>query len=688
MTKTETQPKKDGLTKADIKRVCDILRRDDGVGAKDYIEQFSWLLFLKVFEGVEEQLKELEDAEGRVYKPVIEKEYRWSAWAKKEWKDKEELVYFVNKKLFPYLTALKGTREKDKIGEIFRELHNKISSPYNLLEVIEILNKIEKRHFQDTHLLSQVYEEILQAMGSEGGWSGEFYTPRPIIRVMVKVVDPKLGETIFDPFAGSGGFLVESFHHLYENSAKDVRVWKKLQTNTFYGQEKKPLPFLIGTMNMILHHILVPNLTRTNTFMEDTHNVPESAKMNVILTNPPFGAEETKAVQNNYPIQVSATEGLALQYVVNRLKKGGRCGIILPEGNILFGGGAMARIRQELLEKCNVHSVISLPQGAFTQMGAGVKTNLVFFDKTGSTKEIWYGEVKGKYTKKKTIQDEHFEEVFEKWKKREVSENSWVVPIEKIKERGYDISPKNPNRGDEAALLPPDEILKEIENNQREIDKVASALKEILKEHRNTNITEFPLSAFASLQSGFAYKSTEYASDGYSLIRIANVKNGYIDDTNPVFVPRKIAEDKPQFILNEGDILVSLTGNVGRVGVIKKEHLPAVLNQRVSKFVIHNDLILPEYLFLVLNCKTFEEKCISFGKGAAQKNISNEQVLTIQVPVPMKGGKPDLAEQKRIADKLDKVFAKIENGKGGVMKQLKYFDALKTSVLSSAFNQK
>lgn len=480
--KKKDQPTKESLTKADIKRVCDILRRDDGVGAKDYIEQFSWLLFLKVFEGVEGQLKELEEAEGRKYKPVIDAEYQWSSWAKRDWKDKDELIHFINQKLFPYLKALKGEPKKDKIGEIFRELSgNRIRSPHNLLDVIEILDKIEKHHFQDTHLLSQVYEEILQAMGSEGGWSGEFYTPRPIIRAMVKIVNPELGETVFDPFVGSGGFLVESFNHIYEKSAKDVRAWRTLQTKTFYGQEKKPLPFLIGTMNLILHHILVPNLTRSNTFMEDVHNMPESAKMDVILTNPPFGAEETQAVQNNYPIQVAATEGLALQYVMKRLKNGGRCGIILPEGNILFGGGAIGRIREELLSKFNVHTIIALPQGAFSQMGTGIKTNLIFFDKTGPTKEIWYAEVGGKFTKKKTLQNEHFDDVLAKQKKREVSDTSWIVPIEKIRERGYDLSARNPNDGDNAALLPPAEIISEIENNQREVDKVISSLKELLK---------------------------------------------------------------------------------------------------------------------------------------------------------------------------------------------------------------
>ena len=209
--------------------------------------------------------------------------------------------------------------------------------------------------------------------------------------------------------------------------------------------------------------------------------MPESAKMDVILTNPPFGAEESKSVQSNYPIQIGATEGLALQYIMKRLKNGGRCGVILPEGNILFGGGAMARIRQELLEKFNVHRIISLPQGAFAQMGAGVKTNLIFFDKTGSTKEIWYGEVKGKFTKKQTMQDASFEEIFEKWKKREISDSSWVIPIETIKERNYNLSPKNPTLADVDVLLAPTNILDEIEKNQREIDSVVVSLRNVVK---------------------------------------------------------------------------------------------------------------------------------------------------------------------------------------------------------------
>lgn len=470
---------KQQLSKAEIKRACDILRRDDGVGPGNYVEQLSWLLFLKVFEPVEKELKEIAEAESKKYQDIIEKEYRWSSWAKKDWKNKDELVHFVSQKLFPYLINLKGTKEREKVADVFRELEgNKIRSPYTLLDVIDILDRIEMSDFQDTHILSHIYEEILQEMGAEGGWSGEFYTPRPIIRLMIKIINPRLKETIFDPFVGSSGFLVESFDYIQEKSKMGVKEWDILQNKTFSGQEKKPLPYLIGTMNMMLHGILVPNLIRANTLMEDVHNVADSSKVDVVLTNPPFGGQEHKTVQNNFPVKVAATEALALQYVMRKLKNGGRCGIVLPEGQILFGGGAFQQIREELLQKFNVHTIIPLPQGVFASMGAGVKTNLVFFEKTGPTKEIWYGDVSGKFTKKQIINDSHFEEVFAKWQKREISENSWIVPIKDLK--NFDLSPKNPNKKKEEELPEPKELIKRIKRSQEEVSKISASLEEML----------------------------------------------------------------------------------------------------------------------------------------------------------------------------------------------------------------
>lgn len=473
---------KDQITKAEIKKTCDILRRDDGVGPSAYVEQLSWLLFLKVFEEVEKYLKDLKKAEGKRYQHIIKPEYKWSAWATKDWKDKDELIHYINQKLMPYLQELKGTPEKEKIGDIFRELGgNKIRSPHTILDVADILDKIQMEDFHDTHLLSQVYEEILQKMGNENGWAGEFYTPRPIIRLMIKIIDPKLYETVLDPFAGSSGFLVECYNYIKENNPDiGIKEWEFLQKKTFYAKEKKPLPYLIGTMNMILHGILVPNMMRTNTLSEDVHDVPASEKVNIILTNPPFGGQEHNSVQENYPIQTAATEGLALQYVMRHLKKSGRCGIIMPEGKILFSGGAFERIREEFLNKCNVHTIISLPQGAFSGVGAGIKTNLLFFDKKGPTKEIWFGEVETKLTKKQNIKDKHLEDIFNRWKEKKESKLSWRLTYDELKENHYNLSPRNPyiNSIDDAKTS--DELIHELMETNKQIAQNLNLLKQHL----------------------------------------------------------------------------------------------------------------------------------------------------------------------------------------------------------------
>lgn len=660
---------KHSLSKSDIKKVCDILRRADGVGAKDYIEQLSWLLFLRVFENVEGELKELAEAERKKYQAIIDPEYQWSAWAKKDWKDKDELIHFVSNKLFPYLKNLKGTREKDKVGEVFRELYgNKIRSAHDLLDVIDILDDIEMKHFQDTHLLSQTYEEILQEMGSEGGWAGEFYTPRPIIRLMIKVVNPKIGETIFDPFVGSGGFLVESFDYI-QNQTKNIGVkeWNTLQNKTFSGQEKTPLPYLIGTMNMMLHRILVPNLTRSNTFMEDIHNLPESSKKDVILTNPPFGGTEHQSVQNNFLIPVGATEGLALQYVMKRLKNGGRCGIVLPEGNILFGGGAIQKIRQELLEKFDVHSIISLPAGVFAQMGASVKTSLIFFEKTGSTKEIWYGEVRGKFTKKKTIKDEHLEDIFEKYKKRQISDTSWIVSIEDIKKRGYELSPKNPVLADDDIILSPENLLDEIENKQQDVNEFIGSMRNILNSLKKVSIKNENERESEMVEIGevldyeqptkYIVKKVEYNDKHETPVLTAGKTFilGYTNEKDGIF------QDKLPVIIF--DDFTTAT---------KFVDFPFKVKSSAMK-ILHadKDKVNIKFLFYAM-------QQISFPVRKHKRHWISEY-SKIKIPLP------SLTEQNRIVDELEKsfyLFRKLENA---FEKQGKQIASLRSSLLNNFF---
>jgi len=496
-----------------IWRACDIMRRDDGTtGILEYMEQLSWMIFLKVFEDVEKRFEDEAKFSGKLYYPIIEPRYRWSAWAGvedeklKEYFSDDELesiknrnehilTAFIDNKLFPYLKSLHGTQEKEKIASIFQEIRgNRMKSPYNLKDVIALLNEIDFNNTEDSHVLSQVYEELLLRLGREGGVAGEFYTPRPIVRLMTKIVNPQIGEKILDPFCGSCGFLIESYRLMKNSKELTIEDYETLQKETFYAQEKKPLPYLIGVMNCILHDILTPNIVRKNTLEEDIRNTPETHRFDIILTNPPFGGKESKQIQQNFPIKSNATELLALQYVMKKLRKGGRCGIVVPEG-VLFRGDAFAQVKKELLENFNLHTIISLPSGVFanvTSSGQGPKTNLLFFDKTGNTKDIWYYDFAGysenvlgkKYTKANAVTDEDFNDCYEKWKKREKSEWSWIVPVNEIIKRGYDLTARNPNRKEEYEHKSPEILLSEIIEKEKQISELLNELHEVLSEKK------------------------------------------------------------------------------------------------------------------------------------------------------------------------------------------------------------
>jgi len=469
-----------------IEQVCEIMRRD-GLTILGYVEQLSWLIFLKIFEDLEKRLKVEAEFEGRTYTPIIDPEYSWSSWAKKDMRA-DDLKTFIENELLPYLRSLHGSKEKDLIANIFSEVRQQMRDAFNLKEVISMLDIIDFNDPEDSHTLSQVYEELLMMMGREGGAAGEYYTPRPIVRLMVKIVNPKIGETVFDPLCGSCGFLVEAYKKMVEEETLSVKDYEKLQEETFYGQELKAVPYLIGTMNCILHGLLHPNIVRKDTFEENVVSTP-STRFDVILTNPPFGGKVAKPLQDNFPIKTGSTQLAALQYCMRKLKKGGRCGIVLPEG-VLFSGGAYKRVKKELLQNFNVHTIISLPQGVFAYIspkgGTGPKANLLFFDKDGPTKEIWYYELippEGKnYTKANPIKDEDLIDCFEKWQKREVSENSWIVSIEEIEERDYDLTARNPSAKEEVSYPEPEEIVKSVLETEKQISDILDELHNFLGE--------------------------------------------------------------------------------------------------------------------------------------------------------------------------------------------------------------
>lgn len=485
------------------------MRRDDGTtGILQYMEQLSWMIFLKVFEDVEERFEQQAEFKGTQYSPIIEKSYRWSSWAGVDYKklevyfSEEELesvrkrnehilLAFIDTKLFPYLQALRGTPEKDRIASIFQEIRgNRMKRASNMWDVISRLNDINFNNTEDSHTLSQVYEELLLRMGREGGVAGEFYTPRPIVKLMVQIINPQIGERVLDPFCGSCGFLIESFNHTIKSKELTIEDHEKLLKETFYGQEKKPLPYLIGIMNSILHGLLNPNLIRTNTLEENIRNISERQKFDVILTNPPFGGKEGKHVRQNFPYSSSKTEILALQYVMKKLRKGGRCGIVVPEG-ILFNTTekAFVNTKKDLLENYRLHTIISLPSGVFanvTATGQGPKTSLLFFEKTGSTEEIWYYDYAGysenvlkkKYSKVNPVHVIDLKHIIVARERKEKSDWSWLISLDEIIKNGYDLTTRNPNQKDESFAKSPLVILESLIKKEKEINRILIELKD------------------------------------------------------------------------------------------------------------------------------------------------------------------------------------------------------------------
>lgn len=483
-----------------IDRITDILRRDDGIsGAMHYTEQTSWILFLKFLDDYEIEKADEAILSGINYTPVLDEEHRWSRWAcPKDENGKldinkaltgDDLRGYVNGDLFPYLKGFRNDSLAEsnsfryKIGAIFEYLDNKVASGHTLREVLDIIDGLNFQSESELFELSQVYEGLLQNMGDAGGYAGEFYTPRPLIRSIVKVIDPQPGQTVYDAAAGSCGFLIEAFEHLKEQRQQlTTKQWDKIQQQTFYGYEKTTLAYVMGMMNMILHGIESPNLYRQNTLTQNIRDIQEKDRFNIILANPPFGGKEKAQIQQNFPIQSNATELLFLQHFMKSLKSGGKAAIVVPEGVLFQTNSAFTQVKQELLEYFNLHTILSLPAGVFLPY-SGVKTNVIFFERTGGTTETWYYECvpEQKLTKNKPLSDTHLAEFIDLYGKRSTTDRSWIVPVEKLKE-DYDLSAKNPAKQTDVEHLPPRKILELIQEKETAVSNLLGEIDELLGE--------------------------------------------------------------------------------------------------------------------------------------------------------------------------------------------------------------
>jgi type I restriction enzyme M protein len=472
-----------------IKAVRDTMRKDAGLnGDLDRIPQLAWLLFLKAFDGLEERR---EVVEGRQYRPAIEEPYRWRDWAADpvDGRTGEALTEFVNGELLPYLRSLSGSGPEDPrdvLAAVFKETFNRMLSGYLLREVLDKIGEVNFASSDDIHTMAHLYESMLRDMRDAAGDSGEFYTPRPIIRFMVESIEPALGERILDPACGTGGFLVEALEHL-RPKITSVEELRSLEGD-IRGIEKKPLPYLLGMMNLLLHDVQQPHITRINALTRPVMEIRRADRVDVVLTNPPFGGEEEKAIQTSFPAatRTAETAWLFLQLVQRLLDQAGRCAIVVPNG-VLFGGGVGATIKERLLGECNVHTVVRLPQGVFAPYTT-IPTNILFFEKTGRTKEVWFYELqppegrKG-YSKTRPLRFEELADCQSWWggrqrRGRKETDWAWRVPIAQIETENYNLDLHNPHRLDDLTHRPPAELVTELMETEEEIMRILCEIEE------------------------------------------------------------------------------------------------------------------------------------------------------------------------------------------------------------------
>jgi type I restriction enzyme M protein len=483
-----------------FKNIDDIFHKDAGCSSElDYTEQSSWMLFLKYLDDLEHEKSLEAELMGEQYQYILDKKYRWGTWAApKDVKGQfdhnnaltgDDLIDFVDGKLFPYLKGFKQRATSPntieyKIGEIFGEIKNKIQSGYSLRDALEKVDELRFRSQEEKHELSHLYETKIKNMGNAGRNGGEYYTPRPLIRAMIDVVQPKIGETIYDGAAGSAGFLCEAYDYLRQGGSEKKKLstsqLKTLQEKTFYAKEKKSLAYVIAIMNMILHGIEAPNVIHTNTLSENLQDITPKNQHDIILANPPFGGKERPEVQQNFPIKTGETAFLFLQHFIKMLKPGGRAAIVIKNTFLSNTDNAAIALRKELLENCNLHTVLDCPAKTF--LGAGVKTVVLFFTKGEPTQKVWFYQLDVGRSLGKTnpLNDNDLKDFVKLQHTFKKSDKSWSLPVSKLDKTTWDLSVKNPNASEEVALRSPQEIIAEIIALDKESEAILESIQELL----------------------------------------------------------------------------------------------------------------------------------------------------------------------------------------------------------------
>jgi type I restriction enzyme M protein len=513
-SKKKELPQSTAQQLASIVKSCrDIMRKDKGLnGDLDRLPMLTWIMFLKFLDDMESIRAEEAKLAGKRFRPAIETPYRWRDWATNpQGITGPELIAFINQDeairpdgkrgegLFAYLRSLRSANgdRRDVIAKVFQGTFNRMTNGYLLRDVVNKINEIHFTSKDEIHTLGLLYESMLREMRDSAGDSGEFYTPRPLVKFIVTVMNPRLGETILDPAAGTGGFLVEAFTHL-QKQCKKAEDFNHLQKGALFGIEPKPLPYLLCQMNLLLHGLESPDIDPENALRFPLREIGDRDRVDLIMTNPPFGGEEERGILSNFPEdkKTSETALLFLQLIMRRLRrpvggaKAGRCGMVVPNGT-LFGDGVCARIKEELLKEFNLHTIVRLPNGLFAPY-TSISTNLLFFDRSVPTKVIWYYEQplpegRKTYTKTQPMRFEEFEDCLRWWGKREENDHAWRVRVEDVLRYDADgklisvnLDAKNPNAPEDLEHMPPKELIESIYGKESKILSLLSEIKSAL----------------------------------------------------------------------------------------------------------------------------------------------------------------------------------------------------------------
>jgi len=662
-----------------IKSCRDIMRKDKGLSTDiDRLPMLTWLMFLKFLDDLE-PLREAEARmSGKRFYPSIGPPYRWRDWAARpEGITGDALISFINNDeatrpdgtrgpgLFAYLRSLRSLNSdrRDVIGAVFQGTVNRMLSGYLLRDVI---NKINGLHFTSTeeiYTLGHLYESMLKEMRDAAGENGEFYTPRPVVQLIVNAVNPRLGETILDPACGTGGFLASTFEHLKKQceTASDQR---RLQRESLFGIEAKPLPYLLCQMNLLLHGLEYPNIDPLNALRFPLREIGEKERVDVILTNPPFGGEEERGIQGNFPEdkQTSETALLFLQLIMRKLHRAptqGRAAVVVPE-SVMSDNGVAARIRKELIEEFNLHTVVRLPKGVFEPY-SDIQTNILFFDRRRATVNTWFYEHAVPeerqsmrnpcYTRSIPLRFEELKPILDWWSNREQTRHAWLVPVSDIKATEYSFDFRNPHRT-QAEKTSPEQLVDDLENSLGKSELVIHLMKEAIDSLKSLNPSSWSKCPLGDFLAQSRNEANLFDDETYKQITVRLYGKGATLRKTSLGAEIRT---RPQFLAKAGQLIMSrIDARNGAFSIIPPDLDGAVVSQDFPLFDVNSEIVELDFLPVLLHSHSFLEACKRASRGTTnRKRLKETFLLGESVPVPDKGAQRVIADFVKLVESFN-----------------------------------